>query len=685
MATLEPNAAALDIEPGESSKFELLIGGDSMLHNCIRGLKVNEGKPQYLVENYEHLNVPAKVEHFVGRKIEMYNLICLIAENRLVTIKGVAGIGKTSLSKSLAHYYLERRAFTHGIIFVSARGLESVDAVINNLYLACNPGNLEDHNKDKLSLIVEMLEHKNVLLIFDNAEDPLSKDKAGILGKLHFLLTRLEKLKILFTSRVAIGPLPDYSEKIYNLYPLDPESAILLLEKRAPRQITENEFAELVDEEPSVVINNPWYTDENGPIRTHKLMQLLSGHPQAISLAAALLNTKTVSELYSQLALSSVQPNEMLSLRSSLELSIECLKNVNEDSIRFFKLMALFPNGATSSEYRMIWGNDYSVHITNLQANSLLVRKMAEDIQQDRYWILPFMADFAFDYLKDYDITLLHAKCCQHHTKKLAQTQAECKNSMKCIPDEANILACLKRGKESHDECTEVKSEYIPNDYEHAKNECNLVEEDKFEGAIPTDEAIQYFPKEESKLSQSIRGKSVYIKSVTINCKLQHDTFIPSNSIISVQKGNQCFKRNSKDISWEMEGKGKIFKGRNSKIEKDILNSSLNKLLVYYETSLVYCRRTEESTNRITSFIKNHKPKNLSVHAHFWKLLGVLSGIANDYQSILHFNQAKRLFTQQGSLLGIAASHLGIGTTKRRQVNYTYLFLEKIRGSNRII
>lgn len=40
-----------------------------------------------------------KVDDFLGRSVEMHQLICYLHDHRLVTIKGVPGIGKTSLAK----------------------------------------------------------------------------------------------------------------------------------------------------------------------------------------------------------------------------------------------------------------------------------------------------------------------------------------------------------------------------------------------------------------------------------------------------------------------------------------------------------------------------------------------------------------------------------------------------------
>jgi 2-phosphoglycerate kinase len=50
----------------------------------------------------------SKVEDFLGRRLEMQEVIQNIATNRLVTIKGIPGIGKTTLAKTVAYFLDER-------------------------------------------------------------------------------------------------------------------------------------------------------------------------------------------------------------------------------------------------------------------------------------------------------------------------------------------------------------------------------------------------------------------------------------------------------------------------------------------------------------------------------------------------------------------------------------------------
>ena len=46
----------------------------------------------------------AKIEEFVGRQIDMQEIIKDINNNRLMTIIGLPGIGKTAMVKCVAHH-----------------------------------------------------------------------------------------------------------------------------------------------------------------------------------------------------------------------------------------------------------------------------------------------------------------------------------------------------------------------------------------------------------------------------------------------------------------------------------------------------------------------------------------------------------------------------------------------------
>jgi len=125
---------------GEENKFILLK--QEGIHRCepMFGLKDYnpKEKEEYMKVILKDLTpvplfhkIPAKIESFLGRHIEQHEVIKRIKTHRFVTIKGISGIGKSSLCREVANYLYERNTFQDGIIYVDATGCDSVERIIS--------------------------------------------------------------------------------------------------------------------------------------------------------------------------------------------------------------------------------------------------------------------------------------------------------------------------------------------------------------------------------------------------------------------------------------------------------------------------------------------------------------------------------------------------------------------------
>ncbi len=716
-ATVTAKTSEHDIQKNECMKFELLIGGDyAMPHSCANLHPIPVGQPVSTVPPVEYGDIPSKVEHFVGRKCELYNIISLIHEARIVTIKGLPGIGKTSVAKTLAHFFLERGVFRDGVVYISARGVESTDALITQLYIASKASS-DDPSKDKLATVVCALQSKHLLLILDNAEDPLNKDRVHFLSTIHALLGQAPKLKVLITSRTALGPLPDLTEKVYNLFPLDPRSAVLLLEKRAPRKITSSEIDELLSQEMvPLPATNSAEQDGSWKFEEHKLMQLLAGHPQAISLAAALLQGRTLKEIYQELMSSSLRANEMHSLKISLSLSIEHVKMRNPDSVRFFRMMGLFPCGACSEDMKTIWGPGYKEHVDNLLYVSLLVRQEAGDLQEDRYWLLPFMADYAANYLKDHNIDDVLQRGCEYYSDKLEKAfMTDCNfvsgdTSKFLIKDEPNIVAFLGSGRADLDraQIEEQMSDVDPAVQSEEKEPCEvLAPENAGKGPVPSREAAEQLGTEESRLActkaktnevtMERRGKrrnSEQLEealpllqlerehSETLHCcssSVAQTQRIRKMSLVGVEEEKQYYTGNeSGDPDATVAGAGDE-EGTKKKCpapKAKITMTSYGRLLVYYCANLIISQRYNDAKRTIQSYIETPAiVQDTLTCANLYKLLGLVTdkmqdlSKQKDYTDIKkYYCKAKIMFFKSFSALGQAACLVAIGEIERQHV-----------------
>ncbi|MGW0035572.1 BTAD domain-containing putative transcriptional regulator [Gordonia sp. NPDC003376] len=163
-------------------------------------------------------HVPTALTSFVGRDVEVAEVTATLRAERLVTVTGPGGIGKTRVALAVA----QGRAGgdTDGPWFLEFSGAHDHDAVVDTLVRVLRltaPGGLDT--------VASLLAERETLLVFDNCEHIADEIAKAALG----LLTACPRLSILATSRVRLG-VP--GEAVYVLAPLADGAS--LFAERAP-------------------------------------------------------------------------------------------------------------------------------------------------------------------------------------------------------------------------------------------------------------------------------------------------------------------------------------------------------------------------------------------------------------------------------------------------------------------
>lgn len=265
--------------------------------------------------------------------------------------------------------------------------------------------------------IIESLRNKEVLIIMDNVDMVLSNisEKEKFQSLLDYLLSSCNSIKILVTSRTPVGgvPLADCIERIYNLSHLNNEDAKNLFLLRSPRPISSQEISDLLLLIPSEneLEEEKALKHKEKTLTEHQFMELFGGHPQAITLGAALLYERSLKDLFNYLKsnslvnvlhldpyLSEREKKTFNSLKASLDASWTILYEKNKVAAKFFSLLGLLPGGAGEEEFKMLWGDNWQDYCDVLLRSSLLIKTQKND--QAFFSVFPFMTKYAEEHIR---------------------------------------------------------------------------------------------------------------------------------------------------------------------------------------------------------------------------------------------------------------------------------------------
>jgi predicted ATPase/class 3 adenylate cyclase len=179
-------------------------------------------------------NLPAQITTFVGRVREKDELLGLLRANRLLTLTGPGGTGKTRLSLEIAA--TSAASFDDGVFVVPLAPIFDPELLIPTIAAAL--GIREVSTRPIRDSLVEHLEDRSLLLVLDNFEQlvaaaPAVGDVLAAAPRLKALVTSREPLRIAGEQEFPVPPLevPNARAKL----PLDKlravDSVALFLER----------------------------------------------------------------------------------------------------------------------------------------------------------------------------------------------------------------------------------------------------------------------------------------------------------------------------------------------------------------------------------------------------------------------------------------------------------------------
>jgi predicted ATPase/class 3 adenylate cyclase len=164
-------------------------------------------------------DLPSRLTSFIGREAEIDEVTDLLAKQRLVTLTGPGGIGKTSLAVEAARRVSER--FPDGAWFVPLAEVE--DPSIVRSVVARTIGLHDGPGRSAAEALGPYLADRSVLLVIDNFEHLI--DAVGDVGD---ILEASPASRIVVTSR---APLRIIGEQEYPVQPMGEACAQLFVDR----------------------------------------------------------------------------------------------------------------------------------------------------------------------------------------------------------------------------------------------------------------------------------------------------------------------------------------------------------------------------------------------------------------------------------------------------------------------
>jgi len=302
-------------------------------------------------------NLPVQQTALIGRNRELGEVCELLGSNRLLTIVGPGGSGKTRLALQVAAESTE--SFPDGVFWVPLQALRDPALVQRTVetWIGADGG------------LVEHVGSKRLLMLLDNFEQVV--EAAQTVAE---LLAATPSAKVLVTSR---EPLHIESEQRYPLEPLADDDAELLFIQRALAVSPDFRRTPAVGE----------------------ICRRLDGLPLAIELAAARVALLEPDELLARLerrlpllaSRARDAPARQRTLRAAIEWSYELLQPEEQE---LFRRLAAFRGSFSIEAAEAVFGADVDA------LESLVVKSLLRRWTSGRLGMLDTIREYALDALE---------------------------------------------------------------------------------------------------------------------------------------------------------------------------------------------------------------------------------------------------------------------------------------------
>jgi len=328
-------------------------------------------------------NLPSQLTSFVGREDEMQELASLVLRNRLVTIMGPGGVGKTRLAIQCAAGLLND--FPDGVWLIDLAATSQPELLPT---LVAEPLGVRDiggvSGRPMSELLADYLAEKKLLLVLDNCEHVI----AAISELAETLLMSSDQLHIAATSRDALG-VPGATFHVPSLR----------IEDRSGGGADDSEAVHLFFDRATQIKPDFW-VEGGSAAAVSEITRRLDGLPLAIELAASRVNVLTPEQILERLedrfallrSSRTGTPARHETLQATMDWSYELLSEPERDALRRLSVFS----GWTLEAAEAVFGDSAdAVDLLGSLADRSLVEVNVQG-SHNRYRLLETVRQYAF-------------------------------------------------------------------------------------------------------------------------------------------------------------------------------------------------------------------------------------------------------------------------------------------------
>ena len=358
-------------------------------------------------------NIPSPVTPFIGRKAELSQLMAYLDDpnQRLVTIIGPGGIGKTRLILALAERRLLLEAsdprFRDGIFFIPLAALSTPDQIPIAMAEAFNLplGDGGYPQRSPRERVSDYLREKRMLLLIDNFEHLLDEGGGALLVE---FLTAAPEVVFFITSRERLRL---RSEQLFLIHGLEFPALEQLSNADLARYTAVQLFLQSVQR-----VDHTFRLTKEDTTHFGQICRLVEGMPLALELAAGWVDTLPLAEIVAEIERGldiletdlQDRPNRHQNIRTVIDTS---WLRMDGDERSHFAQMSIFRGGFTRAAAEVITGA--SPRLLSRLVNKSLLKY---DRERNRYQIHELLRQYGAEQLDQKSRYLLKAKVLARHS-----------------------------------------------------------------------------------------------------------------------------------------------------------------------------------------------------------------------------------------------------------------------------